>query len=88
MIGSVKVYYEGIKVFLEIDQMEDFKLIILLVLVMQGDDDQVVFYKNVFILQDKLLLNSQLKIYSGFLYGMYIFYVDIINVDLLVFICV
>lgn len=63
MIGSAKAHYEGIKAFSETDQTEDLKSITLPVLVMQGDDDQVVPYKNAAILQDKLLPNSQLKIY-------------------------
>lgn len=63
MIGSAKAHYEGIKAFSETDQTEDLKSITLPVLVMQGDDDEVVPYKNAAILQDKLLPNSQLKIY-------------------------
>lgn len=65
MIGSAKAHYEGIKAFSETDQTEDLKSITLPVLVMQGDDDQVVPYKNASILQDKLLPNSQLKIYPA-----------------------
>ena len=71
MIGSAKAHYEGIKAFSETDQTEDLKSITLPVLVMQGDDDQVVPYKNAAILQDKLLPNSQLKIYPGFPHGMH-----------------
>ena len=66
MTGSAKAHYEGIKAFSETDQTEDLKAITLPVLVMQGDDDQVVPYQNAAILQDKLLPNSQLKIYPGF----------------------
>jgi non-heme chloroperoxidase len=71
MIGSAKAHYEGIKAFSETDQTEDLKSITLPVLVMQGDDDQVVPYKNAAILQDKLLPNSQLIIYPGFPHGMH-----------------
>jgi non-heme chloroperoxidase len=70
MIGSAKAHYEGIKAFSETDQTEDLKSITLPVLVMQGDDDQVVPYKNAAILQD-LLPNSQLIIYPGFPHGMH-----------------
>lgn len=66
MTGSAKAHYDGIKAFSETDQTEDLKAITLPVLVMQGDDDQVVPYQNAAILQDKLLPNSQLKIYPGF----------------------
>ncbi|MEZ1645891.1 alpha/beta fold hydrolase, partial [Enterobacter hormaechei] len=57
MIGSAKAHYEGIKAFSETDQTEDLKTITVPVLVLQGDDDQVVPYKNAALLQDKLLAN-------------------------------
>ncbi len=63
MIGSAKAHYEGIKAFSETDQTDDLKAITVPVLVLQGDDDQVVPYKNAALLQDKLLANSELKIY-------------------------
>ena len=86
MTGSAKAHYEGIKAFSETDQTEDLKAITLQVLVMQGDDDQVVPYQNAAILQDKLLPNSQLKIYPGFPHGMHTSHADVINADLLAFI--
>jgi pimeloyl-ACP methyl ester carboxylesterase len=48
-------------------------------LVLQGDDDQVVPYKNAALLQDKLLANSVLKIYPGFPHGMHTTHADTIN---------
>jgi non-heme chloroperoxidase len=53
---------------------------------MQGDDDQVVPYKDASPLQIKLLKNSVLKIYTGYPHGMLITNADIINPDLLAFI--
>ncbi|WP_423211194.1 alpha/beta fold hydrolase [Paracoccus yeei] len=86
MMGSAKAHYDGIKAFSETDQTEDLKAIDVPVLVMQGDDDQVVPYKNAAILQDKLLKNSTLKIYSGYAHGMHTVNADAINADLLAFI--
>ncbi|WP_336668291.1 alpha/beta hydrolase [Enterobacter asburiae] len=86
MIGSAKAHYEGIKAFSETDQTEDLKTITVPVLVMQGDDDQVVPYKNAALLQDKLLANSVLKIYPGFPHGMHTTHADTINADILAFI--
>ncbi|HDS9457964.1 TPA: alpha/beta hydrolase [Enterobacter asburiae] len=86
MIGSAKAHYEGIKAFSETDQTEDLKTITIPVLVMQGDDDQVVPYKNAALLQDKLLANSVLKIYPGFPHGMHTTHADTINADILAFI--
>lgn len=86
MMGSAKAHYEGIKAFSETDQTEDLKAITVPTLVLQGDDDQVVPYKNAAVLQDKLLENSQLKIYSGYPHGMHTTHADVINADLLSFI--
>ncbi|MEP8702807.1 alpha/beta fold hydrolase [Enterobacter roggenkampii] len=86
MIGSAKAHYEGIKAFSETDQTEDLKTITVPVLVLQGDDDQVVPYKNAALLQDKLLANSELKIYPGFPHGMHTTHADTINADILAFI--
>lgn len=86
IIGSAKAHYEGIKAFSETDQTEDLKTITVPVLVLQGDDDQVVPYKNAALLQDKLLANSVLKIYPGFPHGMHTTHADTINSDILAFI--
>ena len=86
MIGSAKAHYEGIKAFSETDQTEDLKAITVPVLVMQGDDDQVVPYKNAALLQDQLLANSVLKIYPGFPHGMHTTHAETINADILAFI--
>lgn len=86
MIGSAKAHYEGIKAFSETDQTEDLKAITVPVLVMQGDDDQVVPYKNAALLQDKLLANSVPKIYPGFPHGMHTTHTETINADILAFI--
>ncbi len=86
MMGSAKAHYEGIKAFSETDQTEDLKAITVPMLVMQGDDDQVVPYKNAAIRQDQLLTNSTLKVYPGFSHGMHTTNADVINADLLAFI--
>jgi len=86
MNGGAIAHYEGIKAFSETDQTEDLKQISVPVLVMQGDDDQVVPYKNAAIMQDNLLKNSQLIIYPGFPHGMHTTHADVINSDILAFI--
>ncbi|MBS0220833.1 MAG: alpha/beta hydrolase [Proteobacteria bacterium] len=86
MMGSAKAHYEGIKAFSETDQSEDLKAITVPTLVMQGDDDQVVPYRDAAILQDRLLKNSTLKIYPGFPHGMHTTNADVVNADLLSFI--
>ena len=86
MMGSAKAHYEGIKAFSETDQTEDLKAITVPTLVMAGDDDQVVPYKDAALLQAELLKNSTLKIYPGFSHGMCTVNADVINRDLLAFI--
>ena len=55
-------------------------------LVMQGDDDQVVPYKDAALLQAQLLKNGTLKVYPGYPHGMLTTNADVINQDLLAFI--
>ena len=55
-------------------------------LVLQGDDDQVVPYKDAALLQAKLIKTSTLKIYPGFPHGMCTTNADVINEDILAFI--
>jgi len=86
MIGGALSQYEGIKAFSETDQTDDLKAITVPTLVMQGDDDQIVPYKDASLLQIKLLKNGVLKIYPGYPHGMLTTNADIINPDLLAFI--
>jgi non-heme chloroperoxidase len=86
MMGSAQAHYEGIKAFSETDQTEDLKAITVPTLVLQGDDDQVVPFKNAALKQAELLPNATLKIYAGFSHGMLAVNADIINPDLLAFV--
>jgi non-heme chloroperoxidase len=86
MMGSAQAHYEGINAFSETDQTEDLKAITVPTLVLQGDDDQVVPYKNAALKQAELLPNATLKIYPGFPHGMLTVNGDIINPDLLAFV--
>ncbi len=74
------------RAFSETDQTEDLKAITVPTLVLQGDDDQIVPYKNASELQAKLLPNATLKVYPGFPHGMLTTHADVINPDLLAFI--
>jgi non-heme chloroperoxidase len=86
MMGSALAHYEGIKAFSETDQTGDLKAITVPTLVMQGDDDQVVPYKDASMLQAKLLQHGSLKIYPSFSHGMMTTNADVINGDILAFI--
>ncbi|MFG6401216.1 alpha/beta fold hydrolase [Microbacterium sp. P04] len=86
MMGSAQAHYTGIAAFSETDQTDDLKAITVPVLVTQGDDDQIVPYKDASIKQHELLVNSELKIYPGYPHGMLTVHADVINPDLLAFI--
>ena len=86
MIGGALPQYEGIKAFSETDQTDDLKAITVPTLVLQGDDDQIVPYKDASLLQAKLLKNATLKVYEGYPHGMMTTHADVINPDILAFI--
>lgn len=86
MIGSAKAHYDGIVAFSQTDFTDDLKGIQQPVLVMHGDDDQIVPYENSGVLSAKLLPNGTLKTYKGYPHGMPTTHADVINADLLAFI--
>jgi non-heme chloroperoxidase len=86
MMGGAKAHYDGIVAFSQTDFTEDLKKITVPVLVMHGDDDQIVPIVAAGPLSAKLLKNATLKIYPGFPHGMTTTNADQINADLLAFI--
>ena len=85
MMGGIKAQYDCIKAFSETDFTEDLKTITVPVLVMHGDDDQIVPFADSAPLAAKLLKNGTLKVYAGLPHGMATTHADIINADLLAF---
>jgi non-heme chloroperoxidase len=85
MMGGAKAHYDGIVAFSQTDFTEDLKKISVPVLVMHGDDDQIVPYADSGPLSAKLLRNGTLKTYSGFPHGMPTTQAETINADLLAF---
>ena len=86
MIGSALAHYDGIKAFSETDQTADLEAITVPMLVLQGDDDQIVPYEDASLVQAKLLKNATLKIYKGFPHGMLTTHAEVLNPDLLAFV--
>ncbi|MGN6235794.1 alpha/beta fold hydrolase [Dyella sp.] len=86
MMGGAKNHYECIKAFSETDFTEDLKAIDVPVLVMHGEDDQIVPIENSAKLSVKLLKHGTLKTYPGFPHGMCTTHPEVINPDLLAFI--
>ena len=85
MMGGAKAHYDCIKAFSETDFTEDLRKIRVPVLVMHGDDDQIVPYADSAPLTVKLLTDGRLKTYKGFPHGMCTTHADVINPDLLEF---
>ncbi|MBM2709759.1 alpha/beta hydrolase [Mesorhizobium caraganae] len=86
MMGGTKAHYDCIKAFSETDFTDDLKAIDVPVLVMHGDDDQIVPIADSALLSVKLLKKGELKVYKGFPHGMATTHADVINADLLAFI--
>jgi non-heme chloroperoxidase len=86
MMGGAKAHYDGIKAFSETDFTEELKSIDVPTLVMHGDDDQIVPYKDAGLLSAKLLKKSTLKIYPGYPHGMLTTHSEVINQDLMAFV--
>jgi non-heme chloroperoxidase len=85
MMGGAKAHYDGVVAFSQTDFTEDLKKISVPVLVMHGDDDQIVPYADAGPLSAKLLKNGTLKTYKGFPHGMPTTNAETINADLLAF---
>ena len=83
MTGGAKAHYDGIVAFSQTDFTEDLKKITVPVLVMHGEDDQIVPYADSGPLSAKLVKNGTLKTYQGFPHGMPTTQAATINADLL-----
>jgi non-heme chloroperoxidase len=86
MMGGAKAHYDCIKAFSETDFTEDLQSITVPVLIMHGDDDQVVPIADSALLAAKLVKNGTLKVYPGLSHGMCTTHPDVINKDVLAFI--
>jgi len=86
MIGGVKPHYDCIKAFSETDFTDDLKAIDAPVLVLHGEDDQVVPIADSALLSIKLLKHGTLKTYPGYPHGMATTHAGVINKDVLAFI--
>lgn len=85
MMGGAKAHYDCIKAFSETDFTEDLKAIQVPVLLMHGEDDQIVPIADSAQLAIKLLKKGTIKTYPGLPHGMASTHADVINADLLAF---
>ena len=86
MMGGIKAQYDCIKAFSETDFTGDLKAIRQPVLVMHGDDDQILPYADSAPKSADLLPDGTLKTYQGLPHGMCTTHPDVVNPDLLAFV--
>lgn len=85
MLGGAKAHYDSIKAFSETDFSEDLKSLTIPVLLIHGDDDQIVPIENSAHKAIKLLQNGTLKVFPGMSHGLFATHPDLINPELLAF---
>jgi non-heme chloroperoxidase len=86
MSGGAKAHYDCVAAFSETDFTDDLKAVSVPVLILHGEDDQVVPIDASAREAIKLLSNGVLKTYPGLSHGLFATHPDIINADLLAFI--
>ena len=85
-MGGVKAQYDCIAALSETEFYDDLKSIDVPVLVMHGEDDQIVPLPASGAKTIKLLKHGTIKTYPGYPHGMPSTHADVINADLLQFI--
>jgi non-heme chloroperoxidase len=85
MSVGIRSALECITAFSETDLTEDLKTIDVPVLVLHGDDDQIVPYADAALKSSKVLANATLKIYPGAPHGLTGAHEQEFNADLLAF---
>lgn len=86
MMGDAKSHYDCIAAFSETDFTDDLKAITVPVLILHGEDDQIVPIENTAKRAVKLLMRGTLKTYPGLPHGMATTHPNLINADILAFI--
>lgn len=85
MMGGIKAHYDCIKAFSETNFTEDLKSVEVPVLILHGEDDQIVPFELTALKAAKLVKNGKLITYPGFPHGMPTTEAATINKDLLEF---
>jgi non-heme chloroperoxidase len=86
MSGGAKAHYDCIEVFSETDFTADLKALTVPVLIIHGEDDQIVPIENSAHKAIKLVRDGTLKTYPGLSHGLFATHPEVVNPDLLAFI--
>jgi len=84
-MGSIKAHCDGLRALSETEFFDDLRAIDIPVLVMHGEDDQLVPFAATGAKSVKLLSKGTLKSYPGLPHGMPTTHADVINRDILSF---
>jgi non-heme chloroperoxidase len=82
---GLKASYDCIKAFSETDLTEDLKRVDVPMLIVHGDDDQIVPFADAAPLSSKIVPGAQLKVYEGAPHGIPVTHKDRLKGDLLEF---
>lgn len=85
MMGGVKAAYDCVYQFAQVDFSDDLRAMDMPVLVLHGEDDQIVPFQDSGAKSVKLLKKGQLISYPGYPHGMPTTHADVINAALLKF---
>ncbi|GGC88807.1 alpha/beta fold hydrolase [Chelatococcus reniformis] len=85
MMGGIKGQYDCIREFSEVDYTEDLKAMTVPVLVIHGDDDQIVPIRAAGEKSARIAPHARLKVYPGAPHGLPTTHQDDLNADLLAF---
>ncbi len=86
MSGGAKAHHDCIEVFSETDFTEDLKALAIPVLIIHGEDDQIVPIANSAHKAIKLVSDGTMKTYPGLSHGLFATHPDVVNPDMLAFI--
>jgi len=86
MAGGAKAHHDCIAVFSETDFTEDLKALTIPVLIIHGEDDQIVPIANSAHKAIRLVNDGTMKTYPGLSHGLFATHPDVVNPDLLAFI--
>ncbi len=86
MAGGAKAHFDCIAAFSETDFTEDLEVIPVPVLILHGEDDQIVPIANSAHKAIRLVRDGTMKTYTGLSHGLFATHPDLINADLLAFV--
>ena len=85
MSGGAKAHHDCIEAFSATDFTQDLKALTIPVLIIHGEDDQIVPIENSAHKAIKLVRDGTLKTYPGLSHGLFATHPDVVNPDMLAF---